>query len=99
MSDTVTLPDGTELNVVDAERDSSVIVVGATVSGSQKENLGNYENVEPYASVRAEFRPAIEVNTPDAEDGVRSKLAVLRRVVDDHLQQSIDRTVAGREMD
>lgn len=98
-SDTITLPDGTELDVVDAERDSSVVVVGATVSGSQKENLGNYENVEPHASVRAEFRPAIRVNTSDAESAVKSKLAVLRRVVDDHLQQSIDRTKAGREMD
>ena len=91
--------DGQTIDVADHPRDSGIVATGATVSQSQKENLGNYENCEPHASVRVEFRPAIKLDSPEAEDALGTKLAVLRRVVDDHIQQSIDRTKAGREMD
>ena len=99
MSDTVTTADGAEIPVSELPENAGIVVTGATVSESRKENLGNYENVEPHASVRAEFRPALEIDSPDAEEMLQRKLAVLRRVVDDHIQESIDRTVAGREMD
>lgn len=84
------------LEVVDDPADAGLVVTGVTVSGSQKENLGDYENYEPHASVKAEFRPALRVNSPDAESEVEDKLRVLRRVVDDHLQKSIRNVVERR---
>ena len=97
ITDTVDLADGTEIEVVDDEADSSAIITGATVSQSQKENLGNYENVEPHASIRAEFSPAIRMDSPGAEQAVAAKLRALRRVVDDHIEDSIARAVEARE--
>jgi hypothetical protein len=99
MSDGTVTVDGREIHIADLAADAGMIVTGATVSESRKENLGNYENVEPHASVRVEFHPAIEVESPTDKAELKHRLAELRRVVDDHIQESIDRTKADREMD
>jgi len=97
MTRTVDLADGTELEVVDDAADAGLIVTGLTVSESRKENLGNYENVEPHASVRVELSPALEIDHPDAEDALQAKLRVVRRNVRDHIDESIEQEISARE--
>jgi hypothetical protein len=90
---TVDLADGTELEVVDDPADAGLIVTGLTVSGSRTENLGNYENVEPHASVRVELSPALAIDHPDAEDALQAKLRVVRRNVRAHIEESIQQAI------
>ena len=94
---TVDLADGTELDVVDDPADAGLIVTGLTVSESRKENLGNYENVEPHASVRVELSPALAIDEPAAEDALQAKLRVVRRNVRDHIDESIERAIERGE--
>jgi len=89
MTDTITTADGTELDVADTPSDARTIVTGATVSGSEKANLGNYENVEPHASIRVEFRPAVAYEDGDGRAAVQGRLNRLRGMIDQHLKDSI----------
>jgi len=87
---TIQMSDGTEIRVADDPRESEAIVTGATVSGSQKENLGNYENVEPHASVRLEFRPAIHMGSDGAASALQARLTNARKQVDQNLASAIE---------
>ena len=90
MTDRTIEVDGAEVRVTDDPATSQTVVTGATVSGSRKENLGNYENVEPHASVRVEFRPAFTL-ADGGDEAIRERLKGLRTEVDGHLHESINR--------
>jgi hypothetical protein len=96
MTKTIKLSDGVTVEAVeDADHpdDVSLYAVSATVSGSEKVNLGNYENAEPHVSVRTEIRPAVRLD-PDGHDALSAHLADLRATVDDHLQHAVDERLA-----
>lgn len=89
--DTIQTAEGTELEVAETPGDARTVVTGATVSGSEKANLGNYENVEPHASLRVEFRPAIDIEADMGAEALQIKLNRLRDTVDEHLTEAIRR--------
>jgi urease accessory protein UreF len=95
MTKTIELSDGATVEAVEADGvdDVTLYAVSATVSGSEKVNLGNYENAEPHVSVRTEIRPAVRLDA-DGQTALQGHLADLRSAVADHLQHSVDERLA-----
>lgn len=91
MTDTIHTANGETIPITDDIDAVDVYATGLTVSASQKVNLGNYENAEPYASIRAEVRPAVNLEAEDAITVLREHADRLRRVVGWHVTQEVER--------
>lgn len=96
-SDIIHTADGEEIPVTDDINQADVYATGLTVSASQKVNLGSYENAEPFASIRAEVRPAVALSDGGAIEHLRGRCDALRRVVGYHVTAEIERYREGQE--
>lgn len=85
--DTITTADGRDIPITGDAAEADAYATALTVNYSGKVNLGNYENAEPFASVRAELRPAVRVE--GNVEGLQRHAGNLHRVVDHHVRQAI----------
>lgn len=79
-----------DLAVATDPDESKTIVTGMTVSASEKVSTGDYENYEPYQSVRLAFSPAIDVSDPDGRVEVRKRAIQAHRDIQADIQRAID---------
>lgn len=89
--------DAVELEVADDPDESRVIVTGMTVSASEKVSTGDYENYEPFQSVRLSFSPAIDVSKTGGRRAVRRAAAKAHHDVQKDLQTAIDSRLSAPE--
>lgn len=96
---TVQMTNGSQLRVAETPDEADTVVTGVTVSGSQKENLGDYENVEPHTSIRAEFQPAINMSHLGAAEELDKRISELRDSVNESIEDGIERAKEPRTRD
>ena len=97
-----TLFDGGEavdLEVADDPDESRTIVTAMTVSASEKVSTGDYENYEPYQSVRVAFTPAIDVSKTDGRDAVRKAAVQAHHDVQKDLGTAVDQRLADPDFE
>lgn len=72
---TVTLPDGAEIDVAQNPESAILVATGITASVSEKVSTGDYENVEVFASIRGELRPAMPLLFDEDVDALAERVA------------------------
>lgn len=89
---TTALIDGeaVDLEVATDPEESKTIVTGMTVSASEKVSTGDYENYEPYQSVRLAFSPPINASDPQGRVEVRKRAMKAHRDLQADLNRAID---------
>ena len=82
--------DAVDVRVADDPDESRTIVTGMTVSASEKVSTGDYENYEPYQSVRLSFSPAIDVSKEGGRAAVRKAAAQAHHDVQKDLGEAVE---------
>jgi hypothetical protein len=83
-----------DLDVATDPGESKTIVTGMTVSASEKVSTGDYENYEPYQSVRLAFAPPINASDPQGRVEVWKRAMKAHRDLQADLNRAIDNRLA-----
>lgn len=82
--------DNLDVEVADTPADARTIVTGMTVSASEKVSTGDYENYEPFQSVRVTFDPALNVSTDAGRVALHNRARRLHRDIQNDIESAVD---------
>lgn len=88
---TITTHDGREIDATSDPDATDAYATGLTVSHGRKISTADYENAEPFASIRAEVRPALAMDADGSIGALREQARRLKRVVAYHVAGEVER--------
>lgn len=91
MTDEIHTADGRTVPVTDDPDAVSGYATGLTVSAKQTASFEDFNNTQPFGSIRVELRPALSLDADGAIDHLRERCTHLRRVVGWHVTNEVER--------